>query len=113
MDAAELTKFLEDNKEEFNNALKKKVIDSMTQRLQWDFPDLIQKQVKEFYETELRPEVEACLKDNKGALMAVVTQASVDAAQSIAIAMAEQVKKTMDPSNYRRAEIFKALFDYR
>jgi len=110
MDTEQLQKFLEENKAEFESHLRQKVIDSLTQRIAWDLPNLIQAQVVKFYETELAPEVNQYLTDNKQAVMKVVMAAALEASDEVAKSMVERVKETMDKNSYQRNAVFKALF---
>ena len=113
MNAEELTAFLEEHKDEFNNTLKNALINSMTERVKWDLPNLIEAHVKSFYETQMKGQIDNHLAEHKPEIMAVVTQACVDSAKAVAIGMAEQIKASMDSKSYYRADIFKALFNYR
>lgn len=112
MNAEDLTAFLEENKAEIHGAIKAKIIESMTQRVQWDLPDLIRKDVLQFYADEIQPAVKQHLVDNKEAIMQVVIKASVDAAEAVAKTMATHIQKTME-SDYSAKKVWAALFGAR
>ncbi len=112
MNTEELTRFLDDHKSEINEAIKQKVITQLTQQVSWNLPDLIRKDVDQFYADEIRPAVKEYLSDNKSALMQVVVKACVDASEAVATSMAEQIKKTMS-SAYESKKVFSALFEIR
>jgi len=110
MDTQQLTKFLDEHKEEINSAIKAKVISRLTEQVTWNLPELIRKDVDEFYADEIRPAVKQYLQDNKSDLMQVVIKACVDASEAVATAMAEHIKKTMS-EEYKAKKVFSALFN--
>lgn len=110
MDTLELTAFLDEHKAEIHGAIKAKIISGMTQRVEWDLPELIRKDVLEFYKDEIAPAVKQHLADNKAALMQVVIKASVDAAEGVAKAMAQVIQHHM-ADDYKMRKFFGVLFD--
>lgn len=111
MNTEELTKYLEENKDQVKKAVLEKVIDSLTRQVEWDLPKLLQEDFHAFYETEIRPAVKQQLADNKEAVMQIVIKSCVDAAGSVATSMAEKIKKTMS-SDYDAQKVFCALMKY-
>lgn len=110
MNAEELTAYLEENKDQVKRAVLAKIVDSLTQQVQWDLPRKIQEDFDTFYKEEISPAVRQHMADNKEALMQVVIKSSVDAADSVAIALAERIKKTMS-NEYDAKKVFGALFE--
>jgi hypothetical protein len=113
MNIEELTKFLDDHKAELHEAVKARVLEGITERVKWDLPELIRKDVDQFYRDEIGPAVQKHLQDNKAEIMQVVIGHCVEAANAVASTMAQVIKENLDKNNYRRDEIFKALFGVR
>jgi hypothetical protein len=110
MNVEELTQYLDDNKDSVKRAVLEKIVNSLTQQVQWDLPRKIQEDFDTFYKEEISPAVKQHMADNKEAIMQVVIKASVDAADSVAVAMSETIKKTMS-SDTDAKKVFGALFD--
>lgn len=109
MNQEDLVAYLDEHKEEFRAHIRAKIMDSMTQQIQWNLPAKISEQVNDFYDKELRGEVNAYLLEQKTALKEAVAEACVTAAKAVAIALAERVQETLAPGNYKRDDLFKAL----
>jgi hypothetical protein len=90
MNVEELTQYI-DNKDAVKRAVLEKVVDSLTQQVQWDLPHTIQEDFDAFYKEEISPAVKQHMADHKEGIMQVVIKASVVAADSVAVAMAERI----------------------
>lgn len=110
MNTEQLTQYLEEHKSEINEAIKAKVITRLTEQVSWNLPELIRKDVDQFYADEIHPAVQQYLVDNKSALMQVVVKACVDASEAVATSMAEHIKKTLS-NEYQAKKVFCTLFN--
>lgn len=93
-------------KEEVNKQLKQRIIDGLA----WHMQDEVTEIVKEFFETDLKDEVLATLKDHKGEILDQIKQASINISAEVAKAMTKKAVENLT-SSYKSNSIIKSLFE--
>ena len=111
MTADELKVFLDEN----SNAIKKAAQDAIIQRVQdnlrWNMPETFSEIVNQFLKDEIAPAVKAALMDEKGAIIAAMTEAASGIGDALAKAMVKQSAETLQ--GYKGADVFKAVLGIR
>lgn len=107
MTEAELTKFLETNKDAIFEATRNAVIEKIQDSVKWSMPDTVHQTVHTFLTTEIVPEVSKILAENKGVLVDAARKSAAALSDKLATEMMKRVVETLD--GYRAEEVFKAL----
>ncbi len=107
MTEAELTEFLDKNKDAILEASRAAIIEKIKDSMKWSFPDAVSKTVTAFLTTEIVPEVQKLLAEQKGVIVAAAKKSAAALSDKLAEKMMEQVVKNLD--GYRAEEVFKAL----
>ncbi len=107
MTEAELSKFLDDNKDAIMSATRNAIIERIQEQVKWSLPDTIQTTVATFLKDEIAPEVAKALAEQRGPIIAAAKKAAVALGNTLAEKFTEQAVKSMD--GYRTEAVFKAL----
>lgn len=109
MNVEDVNKFLEEIKPDIKESIKKE----LTNSLSWDVKDQALKQIKEcikgFIESEVIPEVQKDLIENKEGLISVGKSAAPLIVEELAKGMAKSVAEKLE-SSYSRNDMLKGLF---
>lgn len=109
MDIDDVNKLLEEIKPDIKESIKKELLSSLS----WDVKEQALKQIKEcikgFIETEVIPEVQKDLVENKDGLISVGKSAAPLIVEELAKGMAKSVAEKLE-SSYSRNDMLKGLF---
>lgn len=107
MTEAELTKFLEDNKDAVLAATRAAVIEKIKDSMKWSLPDTVHTTVADFLKTEIAPDVSKMLADQKGVILEAAKKSAVALSDKLAQEMMKVVTESL--TGYRAKEVFEAL----
>lgn len=107
----QLSQMLADHKDEIAASVRKKAIEAMTASLSYQLPQSVTQAVREFFETEIVPEIKAHLEDQKGAIVEASIKAASEIGDKVAELLVKQAVESM--TGYRSGEVVKALMGVR
>lgn len=107
MTEAELTKFLEENREAVMAATRAAVISKIEDSVKWSLPDTIHTTVATFLKEEIAPEIGKLLTEQKGIILEAAKKSAVALSDKLAQRMMEVVTKNIE--GYQAEKVFKAL----
>lgn len=108
LDAAELTEILEGSRPQIIAGIRDKVVETLISHSSYKLAELINKQVAEFYETEVAPAIAAELRAGKQIMIDAATKGAAEIGANLAQKMVEKAGANL--AGYRGSDIFKALF---
>ena len=89
-------------------AAKDAVLAKITQSVQWNLTDVVHQQVQAFLTTEIAPEVEKLLQDEKDGIVAAARAAVAEIGNALSQTMVKTAAESL--KGYKAREIYKALF---
>lgn len=110
MTEQQLKEFLDENKADIHAAVKRAAIDRLIAQHSWDITAQIKETVSAFVTSEIIPEVEAALAEQKGALVSGVIGGLASIADELAKGLAADAAKTIS-DDWRRKQVVKAIFN--
>ena len=109
MTEQQLKEFLEENKADIAEAVKRATIERMIAQHNWDISSQIREVVSKFVADNVVPEVQAHLESQKGVFVAAIINSLSEVSDELAKSLAADALKNI-ATEYKRREIVKAIF---
>jgi hypothetical protein len=111
MTEEDLKEFLDANKADIQEQVRKTMIERLLTSHQWEISSQIATVVKEFVAAEIVPEVKAFLADNKGPLVEAACKGAAEMGDALSQAIVERTAKKLKADSYEFRQVMKALLD--
>lgn len=109
MNAEMLEKIVKESEADIKAEVKRRVIEGVQQDIVYAVREMISKQVKEFVDAEVLPELKTYLTSHKGPIVAAAKEGANAITESLKTAMISTINEKMK-TEWHRKQVVEALF---